>query len=129
MSSTFAGEAALPTDSRSELSAAQISAGRASYVGGVAGPRSATARIAGSAGARSTASERLGDIASDAFWDRSTFVGRSSVATVEKSRLGVNGSSSGSDDFALKQGTLRTISLSASAVWVLFATGRFAKLL
>ena len=51
---------------------------------------SATAIGGGSAGARSAASERLGDIAINAFRDRSTFFGRSSVATVEKSRLGVN---------------------------------------
>ena len=51
---------------------------------------SATVCVGGSTGARSAASERLGDIMVDAFRDRSTFLGRSSVATVEKSRLGVN---------------------------------------
>src|SRR5215207_8301057 len=86
----FAGEAALPTVSSSESSAAQISAGSASSAGPVAGSSSTTAIFGGSAGARSAASERLGDIANNAFWDRSTFLGRSSVATVEKSRLGVN---------------------------------------
>ena len=65
---------------------------------------SATVSVGGSTGARSAASERLGDIAVGAFRDRSKFLGRSSVATVEKSRLGVNELAVDSDNGAVRLG-------------------------
>src|SRR5215204_6539364 len=88
--STLAVEAALLAVSRSALSAARISAGDASSESAAAETGSATVIVCGSTGARSAASERLDDIAVDAFRDRSKFLGHSSVATVEKSRLRVN---------------------------------------
>lgn len=86
----LAGEAVLPTVSRSVSRAAEISAGNPSFAGEAAETGSATVNVGGSTGARSAASERLGDISVDAFRDRSQFLGHSSVATVEKCRLGVN---------------------------------------
>jgi hypothetical protein len=80
----------LPTVSSSASSAAQISAGCASSDSAAAATGSTTVSVGGSTGACLAASERLGDIAVDAFRDRSKFLGHSSVATVEKSRLGVN---------------------------------------
>ena len=88
--STLAVEAALLTVSSSASSAAQTSTGCASSDSVAAVTGSAMVSVGGSTGARSDASERLGDIAVDAFRDRSKFLGHSSVANVEKFRLRVN---------------------------------------
>src|SRR4051794_39444229 len=112
--STFAGEVALPAVSKSVLSAVLISAGRASSAAAVEAG-SATVSVGGSTTARSAASERLDDIAVGAFRDRSKFLGRSSVATVEKSRLGVNDLAGNSDNGAVRLGQSEPICFTYSA--------------
>jgi hypothetical protein len=57
-------------------------------------------------------------MAGDAFRDRSAFLGRLSIATVEKSRLAVNEPPQGADELALGDGVEKSTSFSLVASWV-----------